>query len=147
MAKPALLKHIRKSGCASRIHMSGYVNNAPEILAACDVCVLPSLKREGLPRSVIEGMAYATPPIVTNSGGSPELVDHEKNGLIIEPGSAKEIEDAILRFYSDPDFRLQAGAAARETIASKFTVEQTVHQTFELYKQLYAQKKAAGSRP
>lgn len=140
MANRHLLKHLSKNSKSSRVHFTGYVNNAPEVLAACDVCVLPSLKREGLPRSIIEGMAYGVPPIVTNSGGSPELVEHLINGLIVEPGLAAGLADAILQFYRDPDFRKRAGAAAKNTIATRFTVEQTVEKTYQLYKELCPDK-------
>jgi glycosyltransferase involved in cell wall biosynthesis len=140
MSNRRLLKHLEKSSNADRVHFAGYVSNAPEVLAACDICVLPSLKREGLPRSVIEGMAYGVPPIVSNSGGSPELVEHGVNGLIVAPGSATELADAILKFYRNPDFRKRAGAAAKTTIATRFTVEQTVEKTYQLYKELCPDK-------
>jgi len=131
-----LHKRIRNNRCTDRIHLAGHVNNAPEFLEACSLCVLPSLKREGLPRSVIEGMAYGVPPIVTNSGGSPELVTHMENGMIVTPGSAEELANAIMTFYRDPEFRKRVGAAARQTIATRFTVEQTVEKTYQVYKEL-----------
>ncbi|MBN1377712.1 MAG: glycosyltransferase family 4 protein [Gammaproteobacteria bacterium] len=140
MSNRHLHKHLAKSKKADKVHLAGYVNNAPEILAACDVCALPSLKREGLPRSIIEGMAYGIPAIVTNSGGSPELVDDGVNGLIVEPGSAKALAEAILKFRHNPEFRKRAGLAARETISTRFTVAQTVEKTYRVYQELYEQK-------
>jgi len=48
----------------------------------------PAIKREGLPKAIIEGMVYQVTPIVTKTGGNPELVEHGVSGLVIETGSA-----------------------------------------------------------
>src|SRR5690606_42011062 len=58
-------------------------SDLPAIAAAADLFVLPSIKREGLARSLIEAMILGTPPIVTDCGGSPELVVHEESGLVV----------------------------------------------------------------
>jgi glycosyltransferase involved in cell wall biosynthesis len=119
-----------------RIHLIGYRRNAPEIAAACQTCILPSTKREGLPKTVIEGMAYGVPPIVTDSGGSPELVVHDSSGIVIPPNSAGAIADAILRLYRDPSLRRSMGDAARERIRVHFNINQTIEQTFGMYREL-----------
>lgn len=136
MSHRQLQKHLAKYERSERVHFAGFVNNAPEVMAACHIAALPSLRREGLPRSIIEAMAYGVPAIVTDSGGSPELIDDGKNGLIVKSGSVTELKDAILKFQRNPDFRLRAGKAARETIATRFTVEQTVERTCQLYRDL-----------
>ncbi|HEY5666730.1 MAG TPA: glycosyltransferase, partial [Gammaproteobacteria bacterium] len=64
---------VAASPAAERIHCVGHRRDAPALAAASDVFVLPSLRREGLARSLIEAMAYARPVIVTDCGGSPEL--------------------------------------------------------------------------
>ena len=71
-----------------RIRNVGFRRDAPALIGACDVSVLPALKREGLPKTVIEAMAYGVPPVVTNVGGSPELVADGVSGLVVPPGDA-----------------------------------------------------------
>ncbi len=142
MSHRAVRKHLKKSNVENQVHFTGYVNNAPELLAACKVCALPSLKREGLPRAIIEGMAYGVPPIVTNSGGSPELIDHMSNGIIVKTGSAKALAQAIMHYIDDPEFRKNAGLAAKNKIANEFTVAKTIDQTYQVYKDLFEQKAA-----
>lgn len=136
MEHPRLNRLIGRSPHRDRIHLAGYRENAPEIQAACDVCVLPSIRREGLPKTVMEGMAYGVPPIVTDSGGSPELIEHGVSGLIVEPGSVEALAGAILELYGDDTRRRAMGAAARERMAREFTVERTVEQTLRLYREL-----------
>ncbi len=136
MNASALDRRIAASPAASRIHRPGYRTDAPSIAAACDAAVLPSVKREGLPRSVIEAMAYATPPIVTDCGGSPELVVDGVSGLVVPPRESGAIGRAIRRLYDDPGLRKRLGTGARERIRKQFRVEDTIERTMELYRDL-----------
>ncbi len=121
---------------SERIHRSGFRTDAPAISAACDVFCLPSTKREGLARSVIEAMAYRVPPIVTDSGGSPELVVDGVSGFVVPPRDARSIADAIEKLFRDPELRRRMGDAARERIATDFRNEDTVLKTIALYEEL-----------
>ncbi len=138
MDTPKLNARIEASPCKDRIHRSGFRTDAPEVSAACDVFCLPSIKREGLPRSVIEAMAYRVPPVVTDSGGSPELVDNGVSGFIVPPKDAQALADKFSALYRDPDLRTKMGSAARERIGSKFRNEDTVQKTIALYEELVA---------
>ena len=127
---------IEDSPVKSRIHRPGFRKNAPAISAACDVFCLPSVKREGLPRSVIEAMAYRVPPIVTNSGGSPELVADGESGLVVPVRDARAIADAIEKLFRDPEYRNRLGEGAREQIATNFRNEDTVRKIIAVYRDL-----------
>lgn len=119
-----------------RIHFTGYRQDAPGIAAASDVFVLPSIEREGLPRAVIEAMAYAVAPVVTRVGGMPELVENGVSGLVVPQKDASALSGAIEKLYRDRDLLDQMGAAARDRIATSFHTSQTVRETGELYKSL-----------
>ncbi|MCG8370044.1 MAG: glycosyltransferase [Proteobacteria bacterium] len=136
MEAKELTRRIARSPARDRIHRIGFVTNAPEVGAACDVCCLPSTRREGLPRSVIETMAYEVPPIVTDAGGSPELVEHGISGLVVPPRNARAIADAIETLYRDRDLRLRMGRAARRRIGTAFRNQDTVKKTIALYEEL-----------
>jgi glycosyltransferase involved in cell wall biosynthesis len=136
MNSPKLRKKIKKSKYKKQIHLAGFRNDAPQLQAACNTVVLPALRREGLPKVIIEAMAYGVTPIVTNSGGSPELIEEMTSGLIVPPGDAKAIADAILSLFNDPALCDNLGRSARKRIASHFKIEDTVLQTERLYKKL-----------
>ncbi|ANO50404.1 glycosyltransferase family 4 protein [Woeseia oceani] len=136
MTGPRLDRQIAASAAASRIHRPGYRKDAPSISAASDVFCLASTKREGLPRSVIEAMAYGVPPVVTDSGGSPELVVDGESGLIVPVHDPQALATAFERLYRDPDLRERMGKAARTRIASHFRNEDTVTKTIALYQEL-----------
>lgn len=129
-----LKAQVAQSKHPERIHFTGYRNDAPAIAAASDVFVLPSKEREGLPRAVIEAMAYGVAPVVTSVGGMPELVEDGVSGLVVPPKNSVALSSAVERLYRDKKLLDQLGRAARERIASNFHTSQTVRETGELYK-------------
>jgi glycosyltransferase involved in cell wall biosynthesis len=130
---PKLRNQVRMNEKQNRIHLTGYRDDAPAVQAACDTIVLPALRREGLPKVIIEAMAYGIPPIVTDSGGSPELIENEISGIIIPPGRPEKIAAAILKLYEDDEGRKAMGENARKRIASTFKIETTIGKTLQLY--------------
>ncbi|UCD32294.1 MAG: glycosyltransferase, partial [Desulfobacterales bacterium] len=136
MDSAKLTKQINKSPLKHAIHRTGYRFDAPALMASCDAYVLPALKREGLPKGVIEAMAYAVPPIVTDSGGSPELIEDQFSGLIIPSGNVRALAEAITFLMKNPDIRRQIGKNAKERIGNYFRIEKTVEETYRLYEQL-----------
>ena len=131
-----LTTRIEKSPIGDRIHRVGYVDNAPELSAACEVFCMPSTKREGLARAIIEAMAYRVPPVVTEAGGSPELVVDGVSGYVVPPRDSQALAVAIEKLYRDDNLRKRMGEAARERIATAFRNEDTVRKTIALYEEL-----------
>jgi len=129
-------RRIESSPVRDRIHRVGFVTNAAELSAACDVFCMPSTKREGLSRAIIEAMVYRVAPVVTDAGGSPELVVDGESGFVVPPRDAQGLADAIEKLYRDDDLRKRMGNAARERIATTFRNEDTVLKTIALYKEL-----------
>ncbi len=100
--------------------------------------MLPSLRREGLARSLIEAMAYARPVIVTDCGGSPELVVDGVSGIVVPVHDPEAIAAAIRKLIADPALRRRFGEAARERIRTQFRIEDTIEQTLAMYRELAA---------
>jgi glycosyltransferase involved in cell wall biosynthesis len=131
-----LRRRIAASSAAARIHVLGYRADAPALTAACRVFVLPSTKREGLSRSLIEAMAYGVAPVVTDCGGSPELVVDGVSGLVVPVADARALAAAVRRLYDQPELRARLGRAARERIRTSFRIEDTIARTLEVYRSL-----------
>src|SRR5262245_1489855 len=83
MDAPRLRARIAASPVRDRIHVPGHRDDAPALVAACDVFALPSVKREGLARSLIEAMAYGFGRVVTACGGSPDVVVDGRCGIVV----------------------------------------------------------------
>jgi glycosyltransferase involved in cell wall biosynthesis len=138
MNASALARRIAASSATERIHVVGYRDDAPSLTAASDVFVLPSTKREGLARSLIEAMAYGVAPIATDCGGNTELVVDGQTGLVVPVRDPGALAAALRRLHDDPALRRRFGAAARERIRVHFRIEDTIEKTHALYRSLVA---------
>jgi len=121
---------------ADRVHFTGYRRDAPCLAAASDLFALPSTEREGLPRAVIEAMAYAIPPVVSDVGGMPELVADGESGYVVPRGDPEALAEVICHLARHPDTARAMGRRSRDRIHHHFHTSQTVAQTLELYRQL-----------
>jgi len=119
-----------------RVHLAGFRKDAAAIAGLGDAFVMPSIEREGLPRSVIEAMAQRVPPIVSNVGGMPELVVDGESGLVVPPRDTRALADAIVALATDRDRRQRMGEEAQNRIREAFTIEETLRKTVDLYETL-----------
>jgi glycosyltransferase involved in cell wall biosynthesis len=85
--------------------------------------VAESGDRDGIPVALMESMAMETPPISTDVSGIPELIDHQQNGMVVEPKNIDELAEAVSTILSDPEKQRQFGEAGREKVKQEFNVE------------------------
>lgn len=85
-----------------------------------DVLVIPSLCEEPFGLPVAEGMACGLPCIASNAGGIPEIIEHERTGLLIERGDTPGLTEALRRLADEPAARERFGRLARERAESLF---------------------------
>lgn len=119
-----------------QIHFTGFRADAPAVIAKCQAFVMPSIKREGLPKALIEAMIKSVPSIVTRVGGMPEIVTDGVEGFVVPPSDPKAIAEAIQKLVSNPEIRTQFSTAARERIISNFNIVRTTERTLEVYNSL-----------
>ena len=85
--------------------------------------VAESGDRDGIPVALMESMAMETPPISTDVSGIPELIDHQQNGMVVEPKNIDELAEAVSTILTDPEKQRQFGEAGREKVKQEFNVE------------------------
>ncbi|MEI8105441.1 MAG: glycosyltransferase family 4 protein [Actinomycetes bacterium] len=88
-----------------------------ELFAAADAGILSS-SWENFPHTVVETLAVGTPVIATRTGGVAEVVRHEHNGLIVEPGDVNVLTAAVERFFGDAELSASLRANAAPSVAS-----------------------------
>jgi glycosyltransferase involved in cell wall biosynthesis len=128
-----IIKLAKVPEIAAQAHFMGYTTDAPLIAATCHAFVMPSVKREGLPRSGIEAMAQGVPAIVADVGGMPELVEDGISGLVVPPCDSHAIAEAITKLASSPDLCRKFGEAARKRIETAFCVDTTIDRMEQLF--------------
>jgi glycosyltransferase involved in cell wall biosynthesis len=135
---PKVQELIATAAFPERVHALGYRDDAPEVSGASDLVVLPTTKREGLSRAILEGMAYGRPAVVTDTGGNAELVADGESGYVVPPSDPQALAAAIEKMWANPDRCKYFGAAARTRIKDTFNVEQGVQKTLRVYQDLLA---------
>ncbi|MFT6029690.1 MAG: glycosyltransferase involved in cell wall biosynthesis [Oleiphilaceae bacterium] len=108
--------------------------------ASANLLVHPSYK-EGLGSVILEAIAAGLPVIASNTGGIPDIIEHEKTGLLIEPGNAQELSDAIERLSNDQELREQLQTNAKEILPA-FEITQTSKRYHDLYMQVITEKQS-----
>jgi len=131
----------REAGLGDRIVFTGWRADVPNLLAAMDVFVMPSLY-EGGPTVVLEAMAAGRAIVATRVGMVPEVIDDGASGIIIEPGDSKPLTEAVAKLLSDDQLRNDVGERAREAAQSALSVDAMV----EGYLTTFAQAVAQGRR-
>lgn len=91
-------------------------------MATCDFLVLPSFA-EGVPVVLMEAMASGKPVIATRIAGVHELVDHGQSGLLVHPGDAHGLADAIAQLCHDPQLRERMGSVGRAKVEAEFDID------------------------
>jgi glycosyltransferase involved in cell wall biosynthesis len=119
------------------VNWHGYVSDIGEIWRRSDIAVLPAITREGMPRAVLEAAASARPLIVTDVPGCRHFVRHGIEGLVVPPGNADALADALAELALDANLRSRLGAAARQRVLEGFTIEQVAAATREAYQRLF----------
>jgi glycosyltransferase involved in cell wall biosynthesis len=117
---------VERGGLRQRVHFTGYRIDAPAIVRSCDVFVMPSRAREGLPKAVLEAMAQGVPPVVSAVGGLPEVVRDQVSGLVVPPAAPRPLAEAVIRVVNDTQLRTMLSRGARATVAGDFSIERTV---------------------
>jgi glycosyltransferase involved in cell wall biosynthesis len=117
-----LMKQIAELSLSENVFLEGFHEDVRPYLCAADVFVLTSYL-EGLPFSILEAMACGLPCVATNAGGISEAVTHNLNGLIVTPGSAEEVAQALSRLLTQPQERTRMGNASRSRVLKEFDME------------------------
>jgi hypothetical protein len=90
---------------------------------------------EGLGSGALLAMSAGVPVVASNVGGLPEIIRHGENGLLVE-NTPQAIAAAVRQLLDDPAFARRVGDAARRTVMERFTVDQMVRRTMEVYWQV-----------
>ncbi|MCC6696171.1 MAG: glycosyltransferase family 4 protein [Candidatus Hydrogenedentes bacterium] len=128
----------RAADLGERFRFLGLRHDVPDLMAAMDVCVVPSLN-EGMGRVLLEAGAAGTPVAASAVGGIPDIVRDGGTGLLVPSRDVEALANAILRLRRDPVRRARMSTAAREA-ASGYSLECMVQRIESVYNTLIKEK-------
>lgn len=123
-------------GLAKQIIFTGYLADPRPVLQAADCFIQPSTGNEGVSQSLLQAMAMELPVIVSDIGGLNQAVKNEFSGLLVAPGSVKQLVSAINLIKNDSVLRTRLGQNARKIVLSSHSLEQMWSRMNSLYKRV-----------
>lgn len=119
----------------AKVHLLGFKRNPVKYIQAADALVLPSLG-EGCPNVVLEAFACGKPVIASKVGGVPDLVQHKKNGLLINPRDTNGLVSAIYSLTRDMKLVSLMGKEARKFAETKLDWRIITKRILKFYSEL-----------
>lgn len=126
-------QHILQTGTSEHIVMTGFRNDIKEIFQEIDVFLMTS-KEEGLGSTVLDAFANKIPVVATAGGGIPEVVKHEKTGLLAPVKDSEKLSTYVHRILNDQSLSQKVTHEAYQILLQKFTKEVMAMETEQWYK-------------
>jgi sugar transferase (PEP-CTERM/EpsH1 system associated) len=126
---------VRRLSLRDRVSLLGERSDVPELLAAMDVFVLPSIA-EGISNTILEAMGHGLPVVATAVGGNPELVEDGTTGRLVPRQDVGALTAAIEAYVDDVHLRRLHGKASRQRAAEHFGLERMANGYIALYQAL-----------
>jgi glycosyltransferase involved in cell wall biosynthesis len=133
--RPEVERAIARAGLGGSVRLLGWREDVADVLAALDVFLLTSLF-EGLPRSLLQAIAAERPVVVTDTGGTAELVENRVSGFLVPPSDPAAAAAAVVALAGDVALRARFAASARGRLGEEFDVRRMVREVEAIYDEL-----------
>ena len=143
--RAALEQLSRELEVATRVRFVGTQPSSAPFLHAMTVFALTS-RSEGMPQSLLEAAIAGRPAIASAVGGIPEVVAHERTGLLFPTGDEAALADGLIRLLTDQPFATRLGNAAREHVEGRYSVRRMALEYDAHFRELLANRSPARRR-
>jgi glycosyltransferase involved in cell wall biosynthesis len=124
-----------QKGLQDKVVFGGHQLNPHPFYRILDLVVMPSLS-EGLPNVPLEALAHKKPIVATSVGGTPEIIQDGKNGILVKPGDPNGLAEAIIALLGNSEERNLMAANGLSSFYQKFSPENRAQQILSLYQEL-----------
>lgn len=135
--KVDLINHVRGHGLEDRVVFTGHVHPVHPLYTALDIVVSPS-RTEGISNVILEAMVFRKPVVATRVGGTPEIITDSHNGILVPPGDAKALCNAVEKIALDSNLSNRIVENAYTTIHSHFEFKQRMRKVERFYEEVMA---------
>ena len=122
-------------GVQHAIIFAGYRSDVHALLRQFDVYAAPS-HMEGLNTSILDALMAKRPVVAARAGGIPEIVEHDKTGLLVPPGDHVLLAEAVVEMLTDKEKALKLALAGCKSVQGRFTADKMVEGTISVYEDL-----------
>lgn len=127
-----LREMIRGQGLETHVFLIGQIPDAAHLLRGFDIFTLPSVK-EGLPYVLLEAMMAGIPAVATNVGGIPDLIDHGRTGVLVQPKNPQKLAGALSTLIEHPELRTKLPEQWQQA-QTRFSFERMIELTERAYR-------------
>jgi len=133
--EPTLRAAVQELGIDDRVRFLGFRDDVPQVMAALDLLVLPSIDCDASSGVLKEAMAVGRPVVATAIGGAAEIIDEGRTGLVVPPADPERLAEAMREILSRPDRGRDMGRLGQERVSS-FSQDRLVEGTLEAYRRV-----------
>ena len=123
------------------VTMTGFRVDVPEVIAALNVLVLPSIRSEATSQVILQAMAIGTPVVASAIGGSPEVIRDAETGRLVPPNDATALAAAIVATFRDPARAHVMASAAQAFVRERLSLDTQMGTTTAVYRTLLARRR------
>jgi len=129
-----LIERASAYGISNKFRLLGHIDRKllVQLYSTASLAVVPSYY-EGLPTTLLEAMGAGLPVVATNIPSIACVVDNNKDGLLVQPGSPYQLAESINRLLSDKELRIKLGMSAREKIIHAYTWDKIAQHVKQIY--------------
>ncbi len=122
-------------GLKDKVIFVGHQVNPHPFYRILDLVVMPSLS-EGLPNVPLEALAHKKPIVATSVGGTPEVIEDGRNGILVKPGDSRSLADAVLEMLMNSEKRNLMAADGPSSLFPKFSPQERTLKILSVYREL-----------
>jgi glycosyltransferase involved in cell wall biosynthesis len=111
----------------------GFRHDMSQVFQSCHLVCLPTYRREGIPKVLIEAAASGRPIVTFDVPGCREIVRDGVSGIVVAPKDVNALKAAVRRILEDPQLRRRMGVEGRKHMESMFSLDHVIRQTLDTY--------------
>ncbi|WP_062662758.1 glycosyltransferase family 4 protein [Aeropyrum camini] len=133
--EPIIRLLIARYGLEGNVKMLGVVpeSEKPRLYSLAWVTAVPSIVNESFGIVALESLSSGTPVVASRQGGLKDVVKHGKTGLLVKPGSSRELAKALITLLQDSGLRRKMGEEARKTVLEHYDWRKVVPKILKVY--------------
>jgi len=126
---------VKRLGLEDCTEFLGTQKDVPSILEHLNLLVLATTVQEAFGRVIVEAQACGVPVVATAVGGVIDIIENNKNGIIVSPADPQAMAEAIIKIMQDKDLAFKLAEEAYKKVREKYGVELMVEKTLAVYKE------------